>query len=282
MTKSVKQGIFGLLLVIPSFLILCFVVIIPIILAIIESFKGANGEYSLEHYIYLFTDKVMTQNIIFTLKLTVISVIIVLLIGYALAVYMRFSGGTVVKWIKKMYMIPMFIPSVIASYGIINMYGNHGWLARILTLLGSDAFPRIIFDYKGIILANLWFNIPFTTMLLSSALSGIPNAIIESAKDVGANRLQIFYKFILPLSYQTMWVAVTFIFMGIIGGFTAPYLIGPNSPQVLGVAMQQIFSVYQETELASANAVFMFLLCSVMGYFYIRTMIKDDKASSRN
>jgi putative spermidine/putrescine transport system permease protein len=282
MTKSVKQGIFGLLLVIPSFLILCFVVIIPIILAIIESFKGANGEYSLEHYIYLFTDKVMTQNIIFTLKLTVISVIIVLLIGYALAVYMRFSGGTVVKWIKKMYMIPMFIPSVIASYGIINMYGNHGWLARILTLLGSDAFPRIIFDYKGIILANLWFNIPFTTMLLSSALSGIPNAIIESAKDIGANRLQIFFKFILPLSYQTMWVAVTFIFMGIIGGFTAPYLIGPNSPQVLGVAMQQIFSVYQETELASANAVFMFLLCSFMGYFYIRTMIKDDKASSRN
>jgi putative spermidine/putrescine transport system permease protein len=282
MTKSVKQGIFGLLLVIPSFLILCFVVIIPIILAIIESFKGANGEYSLEHYIYLFTDKVMTQNIIFTLKLTVISVIIVLIIGYALAVYMRFSGGTVVKWIKKMYMIPMFIPSVIASYGIINMYGNHGWLARILTLLGSDAFPRIIFDYKGIILANLWFNIPFTTMLLSSALSGIPNAIIESAKDIGANRLQIFFKFILPLSYQTMWVAVTFIFMGIIGGFTAPYLIGPNSPQVLGVAMQQIFSVYQETELASANAVFMFLLCSFMGYFYIRTMIKDDKASSRN
>jgi putative spermidine/putrescine transport system permease protein len=281
MTKSVKQGIFGLLLVIPSFLILCFVVIIPIILAIIESFKGADGGYSLEHYIYLFTDKVMTQNIIFTLKLTVISVIIVLIIGYALAVYMRFSGGTIVKWIKRTYMIPMFIPSVIASYGIINMYGNHGWLARILSLLGSDAFPRIIFDYKGIILANLWFNIPFTTMLLSSALSGIPDAIIESAKDIGASRLQIFFKFILPLSYQTMWVAVTFIFMGIIGGFTAPYLIGPNSPQVLGVAMQQIFSVYQETELASANAVFMFLLCSMMGYFYIRTMIKDDKASSR-
>lgn len=280
MSKNVKQGILGLSLVLPSFLILCFVVIVPIILAINESFKDGKGNYSLTHYIYLFTDKVSVTNIMFTLKLTIISVLIVLLISYALAVYMRFSGGPIVTGIKKMYMIPMFIPSVIASYGIINMYGNHGWLSRILLLFGSEALPKIIFDYKGIILANLWFNIPFTTMLLSSALSGIPNAIIESAKDIGASRLQIFYKFILPLSYRTMWVAVTFIFMGIIGGFTAPFLIGPNSPQVLGVSMRQIFSAYQDTQLASANAVFMFVLCSVMGYFYIRTMIKDDKASS--
>ncbi|MDF2959589.1 MAG: transporter permease [Paenibacillus sp.] len=279
MTKNIKQGIFGLLLVIPSFLILCFVVIVPIILAINESFKDDDGNYTWAHYIYLFTDKVSVNNITFTLKLTVISVLMVLLISYALAVYMRFSSGRLVDGIRRMYMIPMFIPSVIASYGIINMYGNHGWLSRILLLFGSEALPKIIFDYKGIILANLWFNIPFTTMLLTSALSGIPNAIIESAKDIGASRMQIFFRFILPLSYRTMWVAVTFIFMGIIGGFTAPFLIGPNSPQVLGVSLQQIFSVYQETQLASANAVFMFVLCSVMGYFYIRTMIKDDKAA---
>ncbi|OXM87621.1 ABC transporter permease [Paenibacillus rigui] len=278
MTKRTKQSIWGLLLVLPSFLVLTFVVIVPIVLAINESFQNSAGEYSLEHYIYLFTDKVSVGNIVFTLKITLTSVVLVLLISYIMAIYLRFSSGLIVKWIQKMYMIPMFIPSVIASYGMINMYGNHGWLSRILLLFGSEALPKLIFDYKGLILANLWFNIPFTTMLLSSALAGIPNAVIESAKDVGASRVQLFLKFIVPLSYRTMLVAVTFIFMGIIGGFTAPYLIGPNSPQVLGVAMQQIFSVYQETQLASANAVFMFVLCSFMGYFYIRTMIKDDKS----
>jgi len=280
MSKQVKQGLLGLSLVIPSFLLLCFVVIAPIVLAINESFQDDNGNYTLQYYAKLFTDKVMSANIIFTLKLTIISVIAVVLIGYALAVYMRFSSGKIVSGIKKMYMIPMFVPSVIASYGIINMYGNHGWLSRLLLPFGVENIPKIIFDYKGIILANLWFNIPFTTMLLASALSGIPNALIESAKDVGAGRLQIFFKLIVPLTYRTMLVAITFSFMGIIGGFTAPFLIGPNSPQVLGVAMRQVFSVYQETQLASATAVFMFVLCSFMGYFYIRTMIKDDKASS--
>ncbi|MBP1964397.1 ABC transporter permease [Paenibacillus aceris] len=280
MNKQVKQGILGLSLVIPAFLLLCFVVIVPIILAINESFRDDNGTYTMQYYTKLFTDKVMSANIVFTLKLTIISVLAVVLIGYALAIYMRFSSGRIVNGIKKMYMIPMFVPSVIASYGIINMYGNHGWLSRLLLPLGVESIPKIIFDYKGILLANLWFNIPFTTMLLASALSGIPNALIESAKDIGAGRLQIFFKLIVPLTYRTMLVAITFSFMGIIGGFTAPFLIGPNSPQVLGVAMRQVFSVYQETQLASATAVFMFVLCSFMGYFYIRTMIKDDKLSS--
>lgn len=280
MNKQLKQGIFGLSLVIPAFLLLCFVVIVPIILAINESLMDDNGNYTFKYYVQLFTDKGMSADIVFTLKLTIISVIAVVLIGYALAVYMRFSSGRIVGGIKKMYMIPMFVPSVIASYGIINMYGNHGWLSRILLPFGVETIPKIIFDYKGIILANLWFNIPFTTMLLASALSGIPNALIESAKDIGAGRVQIFFKLIVPLTYRTMLVAVTFSFMGIIGGFTAPFLIGPNSPQVLGVAMRQVFAVYQETQLASATAVFMFVLCSFMGYFYIRTMIKDDKATS--
>ncbi len=278
MSKQVKQGLLGLALVLPSFALLCLIVVFPIILAVVESLDNGQGGYDLSRYEFLFTDKVSRNNILFTLKVTIVSVILVLLISYALAIYMRFSSGRIVKWIQRTYMIPIFIPSIIASYGLINMYGNHGWLSRILLSLGVESFPKIIFDYKGLILANLWFNIPFTTMLLSSALAGIPDALIESAKDVGASRIRIFLRFIVPLSYRTMLVALTFIFMGIIGGFTAPYLIGPNAPQMMGVAMQQVFSVYHETEQAVAYAVFMFLLCSFMGYFYIRTMVKDQKS----
>jgi ABC-type spermidine/putrescine transport system permease subunit I len=95
---------------------------------------------------------------------------------------------------------------------------------------------------------------------------------------VGAGKLKLFFRFILPLSYKTLLVAVTFVFMGVIGSFTAPFLIGPNAPQMLGVAMEQVFSVYQQERLAAATAVFMFLLCSVMGCFYIRSMAKEEAA----
>ncbi|WP_261301400.1 ABC transporter permease [Paenibacillus andongensis] len=281
MSKQMKMGILGLLLVIPSFLLLFVTVVIPIIISLKESFTNKSGGYDLSNYTYLFTDKLMRSNIIFTLEVTIISVILVLIISYALAAYMRFNNGTMVKWIRNMYMIPIFIPSVIATYGLIQLLGNHGWVSRMLLLVGGGEMPRIIFDMKGIIIANLWFNIPFTTMLLGSALSAVPNSVIESAKDVGARRLQIFVRFILPLTYKTLLVAITFVFMGVIGSFTAPFLIGPNAPQMLGVSMEQVFGVFQEKQLAAAIAFFTFLLCSVMGYFYIRSMITEESARSR-
>ncbi|NOU86663.1 ABC transporter permease subunit [Paenibacillus sp. LMG 31460] len=281
MSKQMKMGILGLLLVIPSFLLLFVTVVIPIIISFKESLTNKAGGYDLSNYTYLFTDKLMRSNIIFTLEVTIISVILVLIISYALAAYMRFNNGTMVKWIRNMYMIPIFIPSVIATYGLIQLLGNHGWVSRMLLLVNGGDMPRIIFDMKGIIIANLWFNIPFTTMLLGSALSAVPNSIIESAKDVGARRLQIFVRFILPLTYKTLLVAVTFVFMGVIGSFTAPFLIGPNAPQMLGVSMEQVFGVFQEKQLAAAIAFFTFLLCSVMGYFYIRSMITEESARSR-
>ncbi|MNW33922.1 Spermidine/putrescine transport system permease protein PotB [compost metagenome] len=280
MSSLSKRGMLGLALVIPSFLILLVVVIIPILYAVKESLIDQYGTgYGLANYIRLFTEPAMRRNIMYTINVTLVSTALTLVISYALAVYLRFGKGVVVKWIGRLYFIPMFVPGVIATYAIITMYGNHGWAARLLLPLSIETIPRIIYDYKGLVLANLWFNIPFATMLLSSALASIPNAVVESARDAGASTMQLFGRFILPLSYKTMWVAVTFIFMGIMGSFTAPFLIGANSPQVLGVAMQQVFSSYQETRTASAMAVFMFLLCSFMGYFYIRTMVKDADAS---
>lgn len=278
MKKEMKMGILGLLLVIPSFLVLFVVVIIPIAYSFIESLKNKSGGFGLSNYTFLFTDKMMISNIIFTLKVTIISVVLVMIISYALAIFMRFSSGVMVEWIRKLYMIPIFIPGVIATYGLINLLGGHGWLARFMLVLHLGILPRIIFDMKGIIVASLWFNIPFTTMLLSSALSGISNSVIESAQDVGAGKFKIFLRLILPLSYKTLLVAVTFVFMGVMGSFTAPFLLGPNAPQMLGVSMDQIFGVFREKEQAAALAFFTFFLCSGMGYFYIRTMVKDEAA----
>lgn len=276
--QTKRQNVLGIAMVIPSFLILLLVVVIPIVLAVQESFKDENsGAFTLSNYVFLFADKFMRRNITFTLNLTIVSMVVVIFVSYVLAMYLRFNQGRVAEWIRKLYFIPMFIPSVIGTYGIISLYSNHGWLSRIVLLLGGEHFPKIIYSYSGLLLANLWFNIPFTTMMLSSALSGIPNSIVESAKDAGAGRLQILLRFIIPLSYKTMLVAMTFVFMGIIGSFTAPFLIGPNAPQVLGVAMEQMFGVYKEIGKTSATAVFMFVLCSFMGYFYIRSMIREER-----
>ncbi|MFC4401984.1 ABC transporter permease [Gracilibacillus xinjiangensis] len=274
MNKKWKSAILGLGLVMPSFLILLVLVMYPVSSSIKTSFTGENDRFTLDHYKYIFTEPLIVDNIRHTLIVTFFSCLFVLIIAYSIAIYLRFSQSSIAKWVSKTYLIPMFIPGVIAVYGFINFYRDNGWIARII---GEESMPAIIYDVKGLIMINIWFNIPFTTLLLVSALQAIPNSIIEGAKDAGANILQLFWHFILPLSYRTMLVALTFLFMGIVGSFTAPFLIDRNAPQMLGVSMQQHFSVFNEIEQSSSLAVFMFLLCSLVGFFYIYSNIKGSK-----
>jgi len=280
--KSKKKKLFnnflGMTMVLPSFIVLLTIVVIPIIIAIWESFFDDNKMFTLKRYTFLFTNKAMRESTIFTIEVALLSTLLVIVVSYAIGLYVRFGKGWIPKAISSLYIIPLFVPGLIAVYGIIVLYGKNGWLARILALVGVSDFPRIIFDFKGIMISQLWSNIPFAAMVIVSGLVAIPYSIIESAKDVGASRMRIFFSFILPMSMKTMLVAVTFVFMGVIGSFTAPYMLGPNHPQMLGVAMFQYFSNYLIPQQASAIAFFMFILTSAMGAFYIFNMIKSESA----
>ncbi|SEN84281.1 ABC-type spermidine/putrescine transport system, permease component I [Amphibacillus marinus] len=274
MSRLLKGKVLGIGLVMPSFLTLLVLVAYPVMMSVRTSLQNRAGEWSWDNYRYIFTEPLISQNIRHTMFVTIISCFFVLIIAYGIALYLRFSTRFFSKLINKLYLIPMFIPGVIAVYGFINFYRNNGWVAR---LIGTDNMLPIIYHVRGLIMINVWFNIPFTTMLLLSALQGIPNSIIEGARDVGATKWQLFIRFILPLSYKTMLVAITFLFMGIIGSFTAPFLIDRNAPQMLGVSMQQHFSVFNEIGQSSSLAVFMFLLSSAVGCFYIWSNMKHSK-----
>lgn len=269
-----KQKILGITMVLPSFLSLLILVVWPVMTSIRQSFATDSDSFTFENYIYVLTEPMMVNNLKHTLFITIISSLFVLIISYSLATYLCFSNTLFSRLLSKFYFIPIFVPGIIAIYGFINMYRDNGWIARII---GSDHLPSIIYNDIGLVMMNMWFNIPFTTMLLFSALSGIPGSVIESAKDVGANKLQLFWKFILPLSYKTMLVGLTFLFMGIIGSFTAPFLLDKNAPQMLGVSMQQHFSVYNEIGQASSIAVIMFIFSAAIGFLYIRSMMMEEK-----
>ena len=274
-----KRKAFGLLLVLPSFLVICLMVVYPIGRSIALSFKDpATGAWSLINYREIFTEPYMVGNIKYTLVVVAFTVLITAVLSYLLALYLSFADSWFSRTISKLYLIPRFIPTIVAVYAIINVVKDTGALNRIvLTLFGVDWKPSLMYTQKGIILSNVWFNIPFSTMLISASLQGIPRSIIESARDVGARKLRIFFTMILPLSFNDFLIAMTFVFMGNVAAFTTPYLIGARAPMMLGVALQQEFSTFQNMERSAAISVFLFLLSALMGGFYIYKSLKANK-----
>jgi ABC-type spermidine/putrescine transport system permease subunit I len=124
---------------------------------------------------------------------------------------------------------------------------------------------------------NLWFNIAFATMIIVAALSGIPDSIVESARDVGAKKINVFFKMILPLSIKDVMIAMTFIFMSNVSSFTTPFVMGGNNPIMLGIYLRKQFSEYSNYELAAALSVVMFLFSSVSAAIYIYTNLREKE-----
>lgn len=277
MDQERKNKILPYLMLMPAMAIMAIVVIYPIFSCIVTSFTQEDaGGFGLENYLYFLADPIQLTNIGYTLVIVIVTVVLAVGIAYLLSMYLRFSNSRVSRWIGKLYLLPRFIPGLVAVNGMITIISNSGLLNRISRLFGADWQLGLIYDAKGIILMNLWFNIPFATMLMGAAMSAINNSEIEAAKDVGAGKLKIFYKIILPLTYRDIFISATFVFMGNISSFTTPYLMGGNYPTMMGVTMYNLYG-NQHFGRSAALSVIMFILSALSAVMYIYVNMRKDQ-----
>lgn len=268
---------FPYLLVAPSFIIVILFVIVPMINSIFQSFEHPeDGSFTLENYTFFFTDKVQRENILYTLVIVFITVVLTLLVSYALAIFLRFSKSKVAGWMGWLVLIPRFVPGLVAVYSMILMIRDAGVLSRIANLFGYDLSLGWMYEIEGIVLMNLWFNIPFSTLILLSALSNVKDSFVDGLKDVGGNNWHVLTKLLLPITYKDMFMSMTFVFMGNIGSFTTPFLMGGNHPKMLGVVLYDQFNSYMAYERAAALSVIMFVLCSFAAVAYITSNLRED------
>lgn len=263
-------------MVFPAFAVMMLVVVLPIINTILQSFQTVDGTFTMANYQYFFTSKEAFQSLIFTAIEAFSTMLLAIIFSFLLALYLRFSKSKISKFIGRLYLLPRFIPGIVAVYAVMNIIKDAGFINRFLQLFGIAYKPGLLYDMKGIILCNLWFNIPFSAMLLSAALSAVEDSYVESARDAGCSYWKIFQKIIWPLVYKDVIVAATFILMGQIGAFTIPYLTGPNNPKMLGILLYQQVNTYLDYQKAAALSVLMFLLCLGGAVVYIKSNMKEE------
>lgn len=276
MSKEKKRMAFGYALIFPAFLVVMMVVAWPILTAVKMSFTDSKtGGFTLDNYKYFFTTPNEIRNILFTLFVCFMTVAIAIVVAYLLALYLRFVKSPISRAIGNLYLIPRFVPSLVAVYAMITVIRDSGLINRISQVFGGDLKLGMMYHASGLITMNLWFNIPFAALMITAGLGAIPDSVIEAARDVGATRGKVFKSMILPLSYKDVVVASTFVFLSNVGAFTTPYLMGGNSPKMLGIALFDQFNKYLRYERAAALSVIMFLICSVSAAVYIYTNLKE-------
>jgi putative spermidine/putrescine transport system permease protein len=289
--ERIREAAIGLLMVAPPIAVLLFLIIFPALQAAIfslgivpsDNLVFSTGQHlvnsktpTLDVYRDLLASPFIRDDLWLTVWISLLSVLLVAVVAYVLALYVRFGGGQLPKIVRSLYLIPMFVPVVIASYAAITFYVDRGVLAALLHAIGLP-FNSPAYKPSGVVITQVWYNIPFAVLMLGSGLDGIEQELVESAHDVGAGFLTVLWRIVLPMNLVPLLIVLTFTFIGVVGSFTIPFLIGPNAPQMLGVAIQAYFSNYNQPQPAVAMAVLLFAICALAGAVYVWATSRSNK-----
>jgi len=219
------------------------------------------------------------RNLVATIWVTAATVVVVLALALAVGLYARLSSGWVAKAASALSVVPLFIPVVIASYSILTFWGPGGLVKTIAYHLGAKAFPTLGYSLGGVLVGEVWVNLPFGVLMIASGLQGVPDSVIEAARDAGASFPRIVRQIVLPLVALPMVIVATFTAIYVLGSFTVPYLVGPTSPNLLGDIMAVTFQAFDEPQQAVVMAVVVFLIAAGVGAIYVRASIRANRRS---
>ena len=288
-----RSGWQGFLFILPALLVLGVLVVYPLIFTIVYSFGNTNARLEVtrwvgfENYKTLFTTDKQFLNLdvfpptgafINNVKWLVLYTSISLLLGLLIAVLAaRVRYESIVKAI-------VFIPMAISATAVAIIWKfvyepdpGLGVLNAVVTGLGGDPISWIgradTVNY-ALIFAYIWASTGFAMVVLSAALKGISEEIIEAARTDGAGEWAIFRRIQLPLLSLPMAVVTVWLLINVIKVFDIIYVLTGGGP---GAASEVIaFSMVDETftngegGYGAAIAVVMLLLIIPIMAFNIR------------
>lgn len=278
--RQASSALVGYLMVTPPLLVMVFLIFLPALQAILRTLfvqaEGASARtLSLVNYTAFFSNPIARSNLWFTIWVTLVTVAALFVICFPLAIYLRFSSSWIANAVQVLSLFPLFVPGIILAFALIRFIGPHGTVDTILKLIGITRYSTPYLKPAGIIIGLVWEGIPFTVLVLTAGLRQVDNALIESARDVGASQWRVFRSILLPLIQRPAMIVFCLNIIGTFGAFTLPYLLGPAAPQMMGVYMQQTYGNYQDRTGAETQAVITFLFSAVVGILYVRTVTKQ-------
>lgn len=281
----------------PMLLVICFVGV-PIVIAFTFSLgftSGPNRVVSIigqeihkkdqwwgtfAAYRDVFHDSRFAGDLELTLIVTLLSTTLVLLMSLGIGIYQRMIGGRIAAIMTTLTLVPLFVPIVISSWAIHTFYAGDGFMRSFFTQFGIN-FPTLTSTASAIVIGTVWTSLPFSILMVTSGLQGIPDALIETAQDAGASFMRIIRTVLIPLAITPIVIAGTFTAIGIMGSFTIPLFLGPNQPTMLGVEIYNFFGAYNRPQQSIVMAFIVFAAASGIALLYIWANVRSAKQSGR-
>ncbi len=269
----------GLALAAPALAIVGLFFVLPLAMSFVLAFRGKDGGFTLEHFAKSFD--LYTTDLVFTLGITLLSTVLIGLVAVAIAGYLTLGENpravAVLRWL---YRWPLFIPFIVTGQVMRTFLAKNGMLNHVL--IGSGLIEPLaaqsLLDWRGIVVAFVWKQAPFVTLLVAGAMASLEAQHIEAARNLGARRPRVLIDIVLPQVRGTLLVGLVLSFVTMLSVLSVPMMINPNSPTMMTVDVAYRINTHADYAVANALCLMSLLVAAIGAAFYLRHA--TGKASS--
>ncbi len=237
----------------PYVLFLVLFVLLPLLLIVVYAFTDPEGHLTIKNFVQFFRTTEAVNTFIYSLAIAMLTTIICLLLGYPAAYIMATSELKTPAVMSMLFILPMWINFLLRTLATVELFNMFS------IPLGEGALLYgMCYDF-----------LPFMIYPIYNTLQKMDKSLIEAAYDLGANRLEVFTKVILPLSTPGIYSGIIMVFMPTVSTFAISELLTHNKITLFGSLIQRAFGEggLQMWNYGAALSLIMLIIIGITSFF---------------
>jgi putative spermidine/putrescine transport system permease protein len=234
------------LLIVPVLFFLCFLVVPQLYMLAVSFFRYQPmkifvAEFTLENYIRFISDPFYRQALWYTLYLSSVVTFISLLLGYPLAYFLARTESSRKGLYIFLLLVPLVVGVIVRTYGWIVLLGRNGLINNMLIAFSIIKDPiQILFTHNAVVVGIISVLMPYMVLPIVSSIQKIPVSLEEAAATLGANRVYVFTRVLIPQSLPGIISGAILVFTLTAGAIVIPALLGGPKIHTMGTIIYQL------------------------------------------
>lgn len=247
---------------------LALVVLIPLSMLVVQGMEsGLSG------FARILSDPRVLAAFRVSFGLSFVAALVNALFGTILAwvlVRYRFPGR---KIVDAMVDLPFALPTAVAGIALTALYAENGWIGSLLAPYGI----RVAFTPLGVAIALVFVGLPFVVRTVEPVLHDLDHEVEEAAASLGATRVQIFLRIILPQILPAILSGAAMAFARALGEYGSVIFIAGNMPGVSEIIPLLIVIRLEQYDYTGAAAIALVTLGASFAILFLVNILQERR-----
>jgi putative spermidine/putrescine transport system permease protein len=236
-------------LVVPALGLVLFFLVIPYFNIAVMSFRNPSTSapyapgFTLNNYIRALTDPFYLTILAQTLWVSALVTFVCFVLGFPVAYHLARTTSCARSLLYACVLCPLLVSAVIRCYGWMIILANNGLINASLRQWGVIDRPLpLMYNELGVIIGLVHINLPFMILPLLGALQSINPALEEAAHSLGAKRMTVMRRVVMPLAMPGIQSGAILVFVMAASSFVTPVLLGGSRVKLMATTVVQQLS----------------------------------------